>query len=94
MGIENAMTEFESACFAGVLVLIRAVRQLGADGEDLAAEFREHVALALEHDQERAAIALELFAQLAEADRKPHPHTRFTVVDGGKGDDQGPGDPD
>jgi hypothetical protein len=56
----------------------------------LADEFREYVDLALERDQERAAVALELFAQLAEADRKPHPGCRFTVLHGGKADDQGP----
>jgi len=94
MDIENAMTEFESACFAGVLILIRAVRQLGADGQALAAEFREHVTLAVEHDQKAGAATLELFAKLAEADRHTDPHSRFTVVDGGKADDQAPDDAD
>jgi len=84
---DRPMNEYESAVFAGLMIVIRAIAH--GKVETLAADFRESAKSDYNQGRKNAGATLEMLARIAEEDRyyvpskPPYP---FQVIKGGKDD--------
>lgn len=88
MTIGRPMNEYEGALFSALMIVTRAIRDLGNSRAALAAEFRESASHSKLDGRESNAAVLEMLAKLAEGDAYYVPASPFRVIDGGKSDDE------
>lgn len=84
MTADSPMSETESAHFAALLILVRAVTEASVDKVALADRFQAAAQSARAENLSSKAMSLEMFAGAADPARYPPLKPSFDVIPGGK----------